>query len=123
MKEWSELLDQKRLDQLQIDLGDSAPQVFSQLLEILVRTHPDRIQSLKRAFQEGDFEGVEASAHALRSSASNLGLKQVIRICNQIEAHSRKKELSAMEPYVAQLDHTQEASIACLESWIKALPH
>ncbi|MDO9455373.1 PAS domain-containing hybrid sensor histidine kinase/response regulator [Nocardioides sp.] len=82
-------LDLDRLADL-LELGEAADAYLERAIGNFVRRRADVISTCTQAVQVGDAPALSAAAHALRGSASNLGLPDVTAIATQLEALGRE---------------------------------
>lgn len=97
------ILDAQTLDQLRQDIGNDL-NILTMLVECYLETTPDLIQSLRSAFDGGDWELVNRSAHSLKSSSATLG---AIRLANQCFSLETLSHLSSEFPADAAVLITQ----------------
>lgn len=57
-----------------------------ELTTLFLQEAPERIASGRAAFVAGDVVGVRAMAHALKSSAGQMGARRMQEICERIES-------------------------------------
>ncbi len=75
-----------------------------QLVEMFLSRAPEQLALARDAAARGDAEGVRQVAHALKSSAGQLGAVSVQRLC--VEAEARAAEGAELPPLVSGL-HTE----------------
>jgi histidine phosphotransfer protein HptB len=102
-------LDEQQLAELMELMGDD----FDSLVEAYLRDSTDRLMQLERALADGNFEQARRQAHSLKGSSSNLGARQLVRHCQQIEAmagqHNEPAISSELGPLREQLAGVQNA--------------
>ena len=87
------LLDQSVLASLRELGGEDDPGLFVELVELFLEDTPSRISDLGEAFESGDANAVERAAHALKSSAANLGAMQLSELFRELEEAGRSEDL------------------------------
>ena len=63
-----------------------APGLLKKLTGIFLEDTARRLTDLREAAQQGDLVGLRKLAHTLRGSAANMGAREVVRICGELEA-------------------------------------
>lgn len=76
------LLDETVLARLRQVGGDD---LVAQIVGFFLRTTPQRLQILHEGARTGDAQACESAAHALQSSAGNVGARQVQQRASRIE--------------------------------------
>ncbi|MGM0623977.1 MAG: Hpt domain-containing protein [Campylobacterota bacterium] len=62
------------------------------LMEVFLETARENVQKLNSAVTEKDYETMYSAAHAIKGSASNLLLNDVVKDALYIEKSAREKE-------------------------------
>jgi len=62
------------------------------MIDLFLENTPQKIDIMKRANQDSDFQSLEMAAHSLKSSAGNIGAKKLQKTANDIESLAQKKE-------------------------------
>ncbi len=57
-----------------------------------------------QAFDAGDLDGLERAVHSVKSSAANLGAREVKDIAGAIEQLAKEGRASAIQPLIADLE-------------------
>jgi HPt (histidine-containing phosphotransfer) domain-containing protein len=92
----------ERLQQIRSDLGD--PAVFREFLVIFLAELPKRLDALRRAVSADDATTVKRVAHTLRGSSAYLGAKEVVRLCQDLEARAAAREVAGAAPLLDALE-------------------
>jgi len=98
--------------------GEDDPGLFSELINMFLSDTPERMRSLSEALDRGDTGAIERAAHALKSSAANLGALELSDLFREIEAAGRDRDLTRAKPLVAQMHPEYERVEAALRSEI-----
>ena len=90
-------LDRAVLEELR-QLGTGDRDLLAEVVELFLRTSPERLQALVGALGRADEAAVRFHAHALRSSAGNVGALRLGALCTRLEesaleAPPRREEL------------------------------
>jgi CheY-like chemotaxis protein/HPt (histidine-containing phosphotransfer) domain-containing protein len=80
--------------------GDDDPDLFAELVELFLEDTPTRIEALSTALEQQDAIALEQAAHALKSSAGNLGARFLAELFRDIEAAGRDRALERAQPLV-----------------------
>jgi HPt (histidine-containing phosphotransfer) domain-containing protein len=78
----SELLDRAAIERL-LRIGGAA--LARRMIDLFLAEGPQKLRALEAAVEAGTIERVERGAHALKSSAGNLGALQVWRLAEALE--------------------------------------
>lgn len=70
-----------KLEQLREVMGDAYPELLKAYLE----DAPRRISTISRAIEEDDLDRVAREAHAFKGSSSNMGARELVSLCNDLE--------------------------------------
>ena len=97
----TDAMDETARDALDMDViatlrelgGEDDPELFNELVQLFLDDTPSRMQELWSAFESGDPEAMERAAHALKSSAANLGAMQLSKYFKELESAGRSKDL------------------------------
>ena len=107
-------VDRAHLDQLGARFG--APFV-AQIVDLFVEQADGLLNAARDAVHRGDVDGITAAAHALKSSAANVGARRLSALAAEIEKHGRAggsaSELAAsVEQLVEEYASVRETLIA-----------
>jgi len=118
MTESKSVLDQEVLASLRELGGEDDPGLFVELVNMFLEDTPERMRALADAMEHGDPTALERSAHALKSSAANLGALDLSKLFREIESAGREGDLGRAAPLVAQMRPEFERVQAALKSEI-----
>jgi signal transduction histidine kinase/DNA-binding response OmpR family regulator/HPt (histidine-containing phosphotransfer) domain-containing protein len=96
------VLDQGVIASLRELGGEDDPGLFIELVNLFLSDTPERLRALSEAMERHDPTALERAAHALKSSAANLGALELSALFRDIEAAGREKNLSRAAPLVAR---------------------
>ncbi len=102
------VLDPAVIESLKELGGEDDPDLFSELVQLFLEDTPVRIRKLCDALNESDARAIEQAAHALKSSAANLGATQLATVFMQIEAAGRERDLGRAASLVQQSSSAYE---------------
>src|SRR4051812_31919146 len=77
--------------------------LLGELRELFLVHGRQRVDSAVAAEQKGDLEAVAAAVHSLKSSAGNLGGRDLYELAHQIEELAEAGDAAAVAPLVAGL--------------------
>jgi HPt (histidine-containing phosphotransfer) domain-containing protein len=75
---------------------------------------PARVDAVREAHARGDADGMMRAAHALKSSAAQLGALRMSELCRRIELHGRAGRIDEAGPHVAELGPAAQEADAAL---------
>ncbi len=88
-----------KLKELKELLGDT----YKDLLEAYLSDGPKRLDQMRSAFQDLDFETLASAAHALKGSSSNMGAQELSEVCAEIEKLARSNSTDGLEEKVEEV--------------------
>ncbi|MEE2940016.1 MAG: Hpt domain-containing protein [Planctomycetota bacterium] len=91
------VLDAATFGALQDLAGDDEPDLVRELVALFLRDSAQRIASLKRGLESADVGAVGAAAHALKSSAANVGALEFSGACAELERGARVEDVDLDE--------------------------
>ena len=108
------VIDRAHLEQLGARFGD--PFVV-QLIDLFISQGRERISAAHQAAAAGDARGVSAVAHALKSSAGNLGALTLASCATEVErTGAAEQETATLGILVTDLETAFEEACAALRS-------
>ena len=111
-----EVLDQAALDELRAcDPDDTG--LLTELIDIFLTDTPPRLTAIRLAFDAGQPQALAREAHALKSSAAQLGARALAECCKQLESRGREGTLEGAAEWIARLPGDYEAVKAALLAW------
>ena len=91
-------------------LGEDDEEFVAELAEAFVGSSRQALDAALAAREQGDAAGVAAAAHALKGSASNVGLKALTAAWSDVETGTRLGDPSALDgPFEAAVAETERA--------------
>ena len=81
---------------------DGVPGLLGELVDLFLSDTPARMRNLEDALDGGDAAGVEAEAHALKSSCGNVGATALADLFKEIEALGRDAQMQSVPSLVAR---------------------
>ncbi len=108
-----ECLDAEVIKSL-LDLGDSDPTLFKELVETFLADSPPRLEAMSLAAKAAQAEALERAAHGLKSSAGNMGARILAELCKELEQRGRTGNLEGVEPLVMKAMREFESAGAAL---------
>lgn len=91
------LIDAEALDNLRALRTDGEPDPLAELVELFIADTPTRIAQLLDAVKNGAPHDLEAAAHSLKGSASNLGAATIASACGRLMQMARSGGLDLGE--------------------------
>ncbi len=79
------------------------PTLVRRLLTLVLEQTPGRIGAILAGAESGDLPSVAFAAHALRSSAGNVGAVRVLDLATRLEAAAKAGDGPAVTPLAAEL--------------------
>ena len=98
------------------DLDDGGGGLLGELIDLFFADTPPRLVAVRQAHGAGDAQGLVRAAHALKSSAANLGAQNMATLCQRLESLGRAGDLGGAGPLVDRLDAEFQGVRALLPS-------
>ena len=108
----AELIDHTVIDRLHRTGGD---ELVGKMLELFATYVADRVQDARHAVDEGRLADVAKAAHAIRSSAGNIGATVLFDIATRIEHNVENAAPQEAPSMVGELEHTFAATLRGVE--------
>lgn len=83
-----------------------APGLVKRLTDIFLQDTARRLTDLRDSVQQGDSERLRKLAHTLKGSAANLGAREIVRICAELEELGENGDIGTAPSLVADLERT-----------------
>jgi len=90
------------------------------MIDLFFQYAPQRLAAARAAEAAGDFQALEQAMHPLKSSAGQIGARQVQDLATQIEKLAMDKQLDAIHPLLHQLEVAVGQVMPLLEQARKA---
>lgn len=81
-----------------------AHNVIDELADIFLTDTPMRVESIRRAINEGDAEGLEYGAHTLKGSCAVIGAMKLREICFELEKIGSASSLDKLGDALSRLE-------------------
>lgn len=104
-------IEKETLDSLAEQMGGE--EALGRIIAMYTHKLPDEMSGLRDAFESGDLESVQSSAHRLKSSSGQLGAKRLSVMLAGLETVSREGDGEAAARILDQV--VVEAEAARLE--------
>jgi CheY-like chemotaxis protein len=112
-----EIIDDERLGQLQ-ELGDGQnAEWLRNLVETYVRDAEQRITEMREAARAENPAAVGQLAHALKGSSKNLGVRNVIPICQRLQSLDESCTCAGMYGLLQELEEEFARTREALQRW------
>lgn len=105
-------IDPKTISDL-LAVDDHAGDLLKQLVELFVTGGPTRVEAISAAMDAGDYKKMNFEAHSLKSSAANLGARNMAALCQRLESAKDAAAAQALRALPAELK--TEYELACRE--------
>ncbi len=83
-----DMLDFEVLKAIEKVKSDDGSDILIELIELYLQGASQRIIAMRKAADEGEWTVLKRAAHTLKGSSSTLGLRQIAKICQDLEAAS-----------------------------------
>jgi len=107
-------LDAETLESLRALKMDGEPDPLIELIDLFLKDAPLRLREIESAVQNRSAHGLEASAHSLKGSSSNLGARHLSALAAQLVGIAREGRLSFAPDVLAELKTEFDQVVAAL---------
>jgi two-component system sensor histidine kinase/response regulator len=111
---FAEVLDPAIVEQLRMLAAAGSSELLARLQASFARDTPLRLSALRSASAEGDREAIAFNVHTLKGSAANLGAREVVAICRQLEAGAETLGAEQLEQALGALERAAADAEAAL---------
>jgi len=109
------VLDETTIESLR-ELGRrSGTDLVSEIVELFLRIAPERVNAIRSGVDRSDTDAVERAAHALKSSAGNLGATALASSCALLETEARAGHADGMRRHFASIESELARVVPALE--------
>ena len=98
----SQVLDRDVIASLRELGGEDDPGLFVELVQLFLDDTPGRMHDLVSAFESADADALERAAHALKSSAANLGAISLSTLFKELESAGRENDLDRAQSLLTE---------------------
>jgi len=105
-----DVLDQRVIQDLESLQFPDEPDVVREVIEIFLRSTPERLTALQEALTSDDREALLRAAHAMKSSAAVLGAKRLSLHCQELEDEAPSAPLTRMRELFAKIEAAAAAT-------------
>ena len=110
-------LDSKMLRTIRELTEPGESDFLDELIKLFTDRSPNIIKEIHEAFDSGDSVKMSRSAHSLKGSCGNLGIKKLMVCCDGIEQLGIQNRVTEAAPLVSDLEHIYKQSINELLTW------
>ena len=83
-----------------------APGLVKRLTDIFIQDTARQLADLRDSAQQSDLDRLRKLAHTLKGSAANMGAREMVRICGEIEALGENDDIGVASALVADLERS-----------------
>jgi HPt (histidine-containing phosphotransfer) domain-containing protein len=94
----------RRLLSLRDQVAKAGEDVLGDLCRLFERDGGDRLVSLRKAVRDADHDALSRTAHALKGSAANMGVRRVVAIAQLIEKNAPRVDDACLDALKAAFD-------------------
>ena len=97
-------VDHIALDGLRGLEGTGAPGLVKKVTDLFLQDTPRQLTDLRDSVQNGDSVRLVKVAHTLKGSAANLGAREMVRICSELQVLGEAEDIGIAPSLVADLE-------------------
>ena len=95
---------------------EGEPDLVQELVEMYQTEAPTLLSALREAVANGDAEKLRHTAHTLKGTSNNLGVKQVAVLSAELEKKGRSGSVAGAAEVLAQLEQEYERACQALDA-------
>ncbi len=99
-----------------LELDDGEGEMLDEIVGLFAEDGPGRLDAIAEAVRTGDGPGLRFAAHALKSSALNLGAQALARLCSDLEQTGAADRAAGREAEVEALRGLYAEALAALRA-------
>lgn len=103
------------------DMMDGDQEMVIDLIDTMTEAAPELLAELQAGIQTGEAKRISDAAHALKSSAAQLGALPFSRLCLQLEQWGKAADVAAARHIQADIEPAFQHMIQALQAWKQAL--
>jgi len=84
----NDVLDAEVLKSFERVKSNDNSDIVIELIELYLQSTPERIQTIRKAAAENEWDVLKRAAHTVKGSSSTLGLRTLAKVCQALEARS-----------------------------------
>lgn len=104
-------IDAQPLETIRLAGGDA---LVARIVGLFLEHAPQRLATARNAVAAADAGALEQSTHSLKSSAAQLGARELAEICRDLEQRAARKDLTG----TAELMSRAEAALDLFITWV-----
>jgi HPt (histidine-containing phosphotransfer) domain-containing protein len=90
------------------------------MIELFMSYVPEKLMEARAAEQDGDLERVQKAVHPIKSSAMNIGARNMRDLAERIEQHALDREREPIAPMLAELEAMYEQVRLHLQEYLNS---
>ncbi len=87
------VIDQSVLNSLRDLQMEGKPDILKRVIDAYLSSTASLVETLKEAYSAMDIDGIQNSAHSLKSSSANVGAIKLSELCKELEMNCRNNTL------------------------------
>jgi len=101
----TDILHAGALDSIRALQKPNKPNLLEKIVRFYLGDAPRLMKLMSDAVSGQDFDALQSSAHALKSSSANLGALALAQLCKEMEEEARGKTLSHAAARMVRVEH------------------
>jgi PAS domain S-box-containing protein len=111
-----QVLEAQVLAELYDLLGDQAPQMIGELVDLYIETATSLLEAMRTAIQQEDARALYQAAHTLKPGSAHLGALHLSNLCKELEAIGNAGQLEGAAAKLTELEAEFDRVQAALEA-------
>ncbi|HEY9761534.1 MAG TPA: PAS domain S-box protein [Trichocoleus sp.] len=114
------VLNSKTLEALREMAGDGGEEFLLYVLRQYLIDAPKRLEEIRAAVRQSDFDRVLQAIHALSSLSTSVGADLLVNLCNDLESQARQETLILTEEMLTHLERVFARCQTALQAFVDA---
>jgi signal transduction histidine kinase/CheY-like chemotaxis protein/HPt (histidine-containing phosphotransfer) domain-containing protein len=102
------IVDLERVKEVTRMGGQQQPELLLHMIDLFLKDFPDNLRTMKELVVRGDLSSLRKTAHRLKGSSLNLGVRLVASTCKEVENRARENDLEGARALVLELERSSE---------------
>jgi CheY-like chemotaxis protein/HPt (histidine-containing phosphotransfer) domain-containing protein len=98
------VLESSVLTELRELLGDQAPQMITELIDVYFETAPPLLKEMRMAIKQEDGHALYRAAHTLKPGSAHMGAVRLARMCAELERMGKANQLKGAVIKLAEFE-------------------
>jgi signal transduction histidine kinase/DNA-binding response OmpR family regulator len=95
------------------------PEFFASIIELYYENTQELLEKLEQYWESGDIDAINATAHAIKSSSSQIGAQSLAQLCGEVEVEARSQRYDTSGQALADIKKTFADTYSALNNYLE----